>query len=64
MPFRPEIANYSREVAMNVTNLILVTAIALLIAASAYWFQTEGSELFEQMRQSDRKPFMMNHRSW
>jgi hypothetical protein len=58
------VASHSRELAMNVTNLILITAIALLIAATAYWFQTEGGELLEQMRQSDRKPFMMNHRSW
>ena len=49
---------------MNVTNFILVTAIALIIVASVYWFQTEGSEMLDQMRRSDKKPFMLNHSNW
>ena len=58
------ICNDLRGIMMNPSNLILVTIIALLIAVTAYWFQTEGSHLLEGMRKSDRKPFMMNHHSW
>ncbi len=45
---------------MNASNAMIIAILALLVGAVAYWYQAEGGDLFDQVRQSDNKPFFLN----
>ena len=42
---------------MKLSTLFMFVIVVLAICAGLCWYQMEGSELFEQIRRSENKPF-------
>lgn len=45
---------------MKISNFVLFIVVALFMGAAYYWYQEEGDEFFNNIRNSENKPFMLN----